>query len=200
MAEARRQGADDQGQGAHPGGEPDDRRAGGDEGAHRRRRQRPGRHRLQRHRAQDQEAAGRRGARRKSFGGRRIVQELDLKLTPGMRLGLLGPNGSGKTTLLSLLDGTLEPDAGTIERADWLRTVRFEQSRDTLDKTVDPAPGPGAGRRLGRLPGPLDPRRRLGQALPLPHRAARHPGLAPLRRRAGAHPDRPPDAPARPTC
>jgi ATP-binding cassette subfamily F protein uup len=70
----------------------------------------------------------------KSFDGRRIVHNLDVKLTPGMRLGLLGPNGSGKTTLLSLLDGTLEPDAGTIQRADWLRTVRFEQSRDTLDK------------------------------------------------------------------
>jgi len=72
----------------------------------------------------------------KSFGGKRIVKGLDLKLTPGTRLGLLGPNGSGKTTLLSLLDGTLEPDAGTLDRADWLRTVRFEQSRDTLDKTL----------------------------------------------------------------
>jgi ATP-binding cassette subfamily F protein uup len=72
----------------------------------------------------------------KSFESRRIVRNLDLKLTPGMRLGLLGPNGSGKTTLLSMLDGTLEPDAGTIQRAEWLRIVRFEQSRETLDKTV----------------------------------------------------------------
>jgi ATP-binding cassette subfamily F protein uup len=72
----------------------------------------------------------------KSFGDRKIVKNLDLKLTPGMRLGLLGPNGSGKTTLLSMLDGSLAPDAGSIERADWLKTVRFEQSRETLDKTV----------------------------------------------------------------
>ncbi|MFL6291771.1 MAG: ABC-F family ATP-binding cassette domain-containing protein [Thermoanaerobaculia bacterium] len=72
----------------------------------------------------------------KSFDGRRIVSGLDVKLTPGTRLGLLGPNGSGKTTLLSLLDGTLEPDAGTIERAEWLKTVRFEQGRDTLDRSV----------------------------------------------------------------
>ncbi|MEA2603557.1 MAG: transport system ATP-binding/permease protein [Acidobacteriota bacterium] len=72
----------------------------------------------------------------KSFGDRGIVQGLDLKLTPGTRLGLIGPNGSGKTTLLSLLDGSLEPDAGTIHRADWLKTVRFEQNRDTLDRTV----------------------------------------------------------------
>ncbi|HEX4961343.1 MAG TPA: ABC-F family ATP-binding cassette domain-containing protein [Thermoanaerobaculia bacterium] len=72
----------------------------------------------------------------KSFGERKIVQGLDLKLTPGTRLGLIGPNGSGKTTLLSLLDGTLEPDSGTIQRAEWLKTVRFEQNRDTLDRTV----------------------------------------------------------------
>jgi ABC transport system ATP-binding/permease protein len=72
----------------------------------------------------------------KSFGPRKILQGLDLKLTPGTRLGLIGPNGSGKTTLLSLLDGTLEPDAGTIQRAEWLKTVRFEQNRDTLDRTA----------------------------------------------------------------
>ncbi|HEX2224476.1 MAG TPA: ABC-F family ATP-binding cassette domain-containing protein [Thermoanaerobaculia bacterium] len=72
----------------------------------------------------------------KSFGDRKIVSRLDLKLTPGLRLGLIGPNGSGKTTLLSLLDGSLEPDGGTIERAEWLRTVRFEQGRETLDRSV----------------------------------------------------------------
>ena len=72
----------------------------------------------------------------KSFGSRRIVHNLDLKLTPGMKLGLLGPNGSGKTTLLSLLDGSLQPDSGTIDRAEWLRTIRFEQNRDTLDRSV----------------------------------------------------------------
>ena len=72
----------------------------------------------------------------KSFGDRRILSGLDLKLTPGLRLGLIGPNGSGKTTLLSLLDGTLQPDGGSIERADRLRVVRFEQDRDTLDRGV----------------------------------------------------------------
>jgi ATP-binding cassette subfamily F protein uup len=45
----------------------------------------------------------------------------------------MGPNGSGKTTLLNLLAGALEPDAGSIERADGLRTVRFEQQRAWLD-------------------------------------------------------------------
>jgi ABC transport system ATP-binding/permease protein len=69
----------------------------------------------------------------KSLGGRPLIRDLDLTITPGMRIGLLGPNGSGKTTLLNLLAGTLAPDAGEIERATTLRLVRFEQHRSGLD-------------------------------------------------------------------
>ena len=69
----------------------------------------------------------------KSFGARRIVEGLDLTLTPGMRLGLLGPNGSGKTTLLRLLDGSLAPDRGHIHRAEGLQIVSFGQDREGLD-------------------------------------------------------------------
>jgi ATP-binding cassette subfamily F protein uup len=69
----------------------------------------------------------------KSRGGRRIVEGLDLVITPGTRIGLIGPNGSGKTTLLDLLAGTLAPDAGQVERAEGLRLVRFEQQRGGLD-------------------------------------------------------------------
>src|SRR5712664_893760 len=71
----------------------------------------------------------------KSIGGRRLVSDLDLVITPGTRVGLIGPNGSGKTTLLNLLAGALPPDAGEIERADQLRIVRFEQERAGLDPT-----------------------------------------------------------------
>jgi ATP-binding cassette subfamily F protein uup len=69
----------------------------------------------------------------KSFEDRTIIDGLDLLLTPGLRLGLLGPNGSGKTTLLNLLDGTLAPDRGTVTPAEGLRIVRFRQDRSTLD-------------------------------------------------------------------
>ena len=72
----------------------------------------------------------------KSLGGRPIISKVDFVLGPGQRLGLLGPNGSGKTTLLRLLAGTLEPDAGTIARAQGLRIVSFEQHRDSLDQTL----------------------------------------------------------------
>jgi ATP-binding cassette subfamily F protein uup len=69
----------------------------------------------------------------KSLGGRALVRDLDLVITPGTRIGLTGPNGSGKTTLLNVLAGDLAPDAGTIERADGLRIARFEQARRGLD-------------------------------------------------------------------
>ncbi len=68
-----------------------------------------------------------------SRGGRRLVSDLDLVITPGTRVGLIGPNGSGKTTLLDVLAGALTPDAGVIERAEALRVVRFEQERGGLD-------------------------------------------------------------------
>ena len=70
----------------------------------------------------------------KSLGGKPLVRNLELLLGPGQRLGLLGPNGSGKTTVLKLLAGTLQPDTGTITRADKLRVVTSEQHRDSLDQ------------------------------------------------------------------
>jgi ATP-binding cassette subfamily F protein uup len=70
---------------------------------------------------------------RKQLGQRKIVDDLDVLLTPGARLGILGPNGSGKTTLLRMIIGELKPDAGTIEQAEGLRVVYFEQNRESLD-------------------------------------------------------------------
>jgi ABC transport system ATP-binding/permease protein len=67
---------------------------------------------------------------------RQLFSNLDVLLTPGVRLGVLGPNGSGKTTLLRVIVGELEPDAGTIEKADGLRVVYFEQNRESLDPNL----------------------------------------------------------------
>jgi len=66
--------------------------------------------------------------------GRPLFTGIDLLLSPGAKIGLLGPNGGGRSTLLKLLAGQLEPDAGSIVRAEGLRTVMFEQGRATLDQ------------------------------------------------------------------
>src|SRR5215217_6125164 len=52
----------------------------------------------------------------KSFGGRLVLDGLDLELADGMRVGVLGPNGGGKSTLLAILAGLEHPDAGTVTR------------------------------------------------------------------------------------
>ena len=69
----------------------------------------------------------------KSLGGRQLFHDVSFILGPGTRLGILGANGSGKTTLLRVLTGGLEPDSGTVTKADALRVSYFEQERDTLD-------------------------------------------------------------------
>lgn len=48
----------------------------------------------------------------KSFGGRRVVDNLSMRVMRGQIYGFLGPNGSGKTTTIRMLCGLLTPDAG----------------------------------------------------------------------------------------
>lgn len=71
----------------------------------------------------------------KTFGGRELFRDVSVTLAPGDRLGLLGPNGSGKSTLIGLMTGRLAPDSGTIDRADNLKVVLFDQHRSTLDQS-----------------------------------------------------------------
>lgn len=63
------------------------------------------------------------------MGGRPLFRDLSLTVTAGLRIGLVGPNGSGKTTLLRVLRGEILPDSGQIQRAEFLRTVYFDQTR-----------------------------------------------------------------------
>jgi ABC-2 type transport system ATP-binding protein len=48
----------------------------------------------------------------KSFGGRKVVRNLSLRVKRGEIYGFLGPNGSGKTTTIRMLCGLLTPDEG----------------------------------------------------------------------------------------
>ena len=54
---------------------------------------------------------------RKSFGGKTVLDGIDLTVPRGTILALLGPNGAGKTTAVHLLTTYLRPDAGGIRIA-----------------------------------------------------------------------------------
>lgn len=49
----------------------------------------------------------------KSFGERRVVDQIDMQVRRGEIYGFLGPNGSGKTTSIRMLCGLLTPDGGS---------------------------------------------------------------------------------------
>ncbi len=88
----------------------------------------------------------------KAFDGRTVLRNLDLELGAGERLGIIGPNGAGKSTLLRLLEGVLEPDAGSVIVGETVRFASIDQKRTQLDpyKTVSQeVAGVGAHVRVG---------------------------------------------------
>ncbi|MDZ4784578.1 MAG: ABC-F family ATP-binding cassette domain-containing protein [bacterium] len=72
----------------------------------------------------------------KSISGRTLFKDISVTLSPGVRLGIVGPNGSGKTTFVKTLLGELQPDQGKITRANHLRVSFFDQARKLLDRSV----------------------------------------------------------------
>src|SRR5262249_9786411 len=69
----------------------------------------------------------------KSFGGRKIVDGLSMRLMRGDRVGLIGPNGAGKSTLIGILLGQIAPDAGSVRLGTNLQVAYCDQLRAQLD-------------------------------------------------------------------
>jgi ATP-binding cassette subfamily F protein uup len=72
----------------------------------------------------------------KSLGGKTLFSGLDITLSPGQRLGIVGKNGTGKTTLLKILAGSIAQDVGTIKYAQDLKLVYFDQHREQLPQDI----------------------------------------------------------------
>ena len=63
----------------------------------------------------------------KSFGEKKLFSELDLTVTGGERIALIGDNGTGKSTLVKLIMGDETPDAGYVYRGPAVRTAYLPQ-------------------------------------------------------------------------
>jgi len=68
---------------------------------------------------------------RKSFKGRRVVDDVSVRLEQGEIVGLLGPNGAGKTTTFYLITGLIRPDGGqvTLDGLDLTTAPMYRRAR-----------------------------------------------------------------------
>ncbi len=71
------------------------------------------------------------------FGKKQLVEDLDLRIAPGDRIGLIGPNGSGKSSIMRMFAGEMVPDAGSVRLQKNARVGYLSQDLDeTSDLTV----------------------------------------------------------------
>lgn len=69
----------------------------------------------------------------KSYDGKVICRDFNLRVMRGDRVAFVGPNGIGKTTLIELLTGLRDPDAGTVTLGTNVELATFDQRRAALD-------------------------------------------------------------------
>jgi ATP-binding cassette subfamily F protein uup len=72
-----------------------------------------------------------------SFEGRPVLRDVEWRIGPGERTGIVGANGAGKSTLLGLIAGTVAPDAGRVKRGKTVQLAVLDQQGDRLADVAD---------------------------------------------------------------
>ncbi|MCS3427669.1 ABC-F family ATP-binding cassette domain-containing protein [Leucobacter aridicollis] len=64
---------------------------------------------------------------------REVLRDVEWRLAPGERTGILGVNGAGKSTLLGLISGAVEPTSGTVKTGKTVKVAQLTQRLDELE-------------------------------------------------------------------
>ena len=91
-----------------------------------------------------------------SFDGRPVLRDVEWRIGPGERTGIVGANGAGKSTLLGLIAGTVAPDSGRVKRGKTVQLAMLDQQAGVLADVegdlVARGDRPAADRLSGRGP------------------------------------------------
>ncbi len=68
----------------------------------------------------------------KSFGTKKLFENLDFTLPPNGIVGVIGPNGAGKTTLFRLIMGQEKADAGSFDVGETVKVAYVDQTHHDL--------------------------------------------------------------------
>ncbi len=72
-----------------------------------------------------------------AYGDHTVLKDVEWRIAPGERTGILGVNGAGKLTLLSLVTGSLEPTSGRVKRGKTVRVATLTQRLDELEQHLN---------------------------------------------------------------
>ncbi|MGJ0203782.1 ABC-F family ATP-binding cassette domain-containing protein [Leucobacter sp. GX0328] len=71
-------------------------------------------------------------------GAERVVlEDVEWRLAPGERTGILGVNGAGKSTLLGLVSGDVQPTAGRVKHGKTVKIATLTQRLDELEEHLN---------------------------------------------------------------
>jgi ATPase subunit of ABC transporter with duplicated ATPase domains len=73
----------------------------------------------------------------KSYGSKKLFEDVTVNFTVGKRYGLTGPNGAGKSTFMKILAGDLDPDTGIVSRPEKTSVLRQEQFGYEEQRVID---------------------------------------------------------------
>ena len=72
-----------------------------------------------------------------TFGGTSVLRDVEWRIAPGERTGIVGANGAGKSTLLGLIAGTISPGSGRVKRGKTVRLAMLDQQSGRLEDLAD---------------------------------------------------------------